>query len=126
MNRTGLIIVVGALFAVGATAQSQSGAQAGAQTSGQTSVQASKQGAQANASGAAATSAAAQSGQGNASLESGTAFNAALNAPLDSKKAKAGDPVTAHCSEPAKSDGKTVIPKGSKLVGHVTRASARG
>ncbi len=126
MNRTGFAIVVGALFAIGAAAQSQSGAQAGAQASGQTSVQASKEGAQANASGATATSATAQSGQSNASLASGSTFNAALNAPLDSKKAKPGDPVTAHCTEPAKSEGKTVLPKGTKVIGHVTQASARG
>ncbi len=126
MNHTGFAIVVGALFAIGAAAQSQSGAQAGAQASGQTSVQASKEGAQANASGATATSATAQSGQGGASLAGGSTFNAALNAPLDSKKAKSGDPVTAHCTEPAKSEGKTVLPKGTKVIGHVTQASARG
>jgi hypothetical protein len=33
--------------------------------------------------------------------------------------------VNAHTTEAAKSEGKTVIPKGSKLVGHVTQASAR-
>jgi hypothetical protein len=48
-----------------------------------------------------------------------------LSAPIDSKKAKPGDPVAARTTEPSKSNGKTVIPKGSKLVGHVTQASAR-
>jgi len=48
-----------------------------------------------------------------------------LTAPVDSKKAKPGDPVAARTTEPTKSNGKTVIPKGSKLVGHVTQASAR-
>jgi hypothetical protein len=33
--------------------------------------------------------------------------------------------VTAQTTEAAKSEGKAVIPKGSKLIGHVTQASAR-
>jgi hypothetical protein len=33
--------------------------------------------------------------------------------------------VTAHTTEAVKSEGKTVIPKGAKVVGHVTQASAR-
>jgi len=49
-----------------------------------------------------------------------------LNSSVDSKKAKQGDEVTAHTTEAIKSQGKTVVPKGSKLIGHVTRASARG
>ncbi len=44
---------------------------------------------------------------------------------VDSKKCKPGDAVNAHTTEAVKSEGKTVIPKGSKLVGHVTQASAR-
>jgi hypothetical protein len=64
--------------------------------------------------------------QANAGLASGAAFNAALNSSLDSKKSKPGDAVTAHTTENVKSQDKaTVIPKGTKLVGHVTKASAR-
>jgi hypothetical protein len=58
-------------------------------------------------------------------LASGTGLNAELNGALDSKKAKAGDPVAAHITEAVKVDGKVVIAKGTKLVGHITRASAR-
>jgi hypothetical protein len=123
MNRTGLAIVVGAFLCAGASAQSQTGAQAGAQGSSSASVEAGK--AQASGSGSAASSASAQSGQANGSLASGTAFNAALSSPIDSKKCKPGDAVNAHTTEPVKSEGKTVIPKGSKLVGHVAQASAR-
>jgi hypothetical protein len=125
MNRTGFAIFVGALFCFGATAQSQTGAQAGAQSSGQASVEAGKTQAQASGSTSTASSASAQNGEANASLASGSAFNAALSSPIDSKKCKPGDPVNAKTTEAAKSDGKTVIPKGSKLVGHVTQASAR-
>ncbi len=125
MNRIGYALLGATLFALSTAAQSQTGAQAGAQTNAQGNAQASKQGAQASGSGAAASSAAAQTEQGNAALANGSTFNAALNAPIDSKKAKPGDPVTAHTTEPAKSDGKTVLPRGTKLLGHVTQASAR-
>ena len=123
MNRAGMAIVVGGLFLLSAEAQAQTGAQAGAQSSGQASVEAGKTQASTNTS--TTTSASTQNGQTNAALASGTSFNAALSAPIDSKKCKSGDPVTAHTTEAAKSEGKTVVPKGSKLVGHVTQASAR-
>ena len=126
MNRTGLAFAVGALFCVSPAAQSQTGAQAGAQSSSQASVQAGQTQAQTSGNASASTSASAQNGQANAALASGTAFNAALSSPIDSKKCKPGDPVNAHSTEAVKSEGKTVIPKGSKLVGHVTQASARG
>ena len=123
MNRTGMAIVVGAFFCLNASAQSQTSAQAGAQSSSQTSVQAGQ--AQASGGASASTAASAQNGQASGSVASGTAFNAALSSPVDSKKCKPGDAVNAHTTEAVKSEGKTVIPKGSKLVGHVTQASAR-
>jgi len=123
MKCAGMAIAVGTLFCLSAAAQPQTGAQAGAQGSGQASVQAGQ--AQASGNASAASAASAQNGQANASLASGTAFNAALSSPIDSKKCKPGDPVNAHTTEAAKSEGKAVIPKGSKLVGHVTQASAR-
>lgn len=125
MNRFCLTLLVGTFFVAAASAQQQSGAQAGAQTSSQTSVEASKQGAQASGSGSAATSGAAKAGENSAALNSGSTFNTTLSAPLDSKKCKQGDPVTARSTEPAKSDGKTVFPKGTKFVGHVTQVSSR-
>jgi hypothetical protein len=125
MNRAGFAVVVGALFCFNAAAQSQAGAQAGAQAGGQASIEAGKTQAQTSANASAATSASAQSGQANSSLASGTAFNAALVEPVDSKKCKPGDAVTAHTTEAVKSDGKTVIPRGAKVIGHVTQTSAR-
>src|SRR6266550_4239844 len=122
MNRIGVAIAAGALFSVSAAAQSQTGAQ----SSSQASVQAGQTQAQTSGHVSASTSASAQNGQANGSLATGTAFNAALSSPIDSKKCKPGDPVNAHNTEAVKSEGKTVIPKGSKLVGHVTQASARG
>src|SRR5712691_1395091 len=126
MNRAGMAIVVGTLFCMSAAAQSQTGAQAGAQSGSQASVQAGQTQAQTSGNASASTSASTQNGQASGSLATGTAFNAALSSPIDSKKCKPGDPVNAHSTEAVKSDGKTVVPKGSKLVGHVTQASARG
>jgi hypothetical protein len=120
-----MAIAVGTLFCLSAAARPQTGAQAGAQGSGQASAQAGQTQAQASGNASAASTASAENGQANASLASGTAFNAALSSPVDSRKCKPGDPVNARTTEAAKSEGKTVIPKGSKLVGHVTQASAR-
>jgi len=120
-----MAIVVGTFFGLSAAAQSQTGAQAGAQSSSQTSVQVGQTQAQASGSASVSTAASAQNGQASGSLASGTAFNAALSSPVDSKKCKPGDAVNAHTTEAVKSEGKTIIPKGAKLVGHVTQASAR-
>jgi hypothetical protein len=125
MYRMGISMVVGALVAVSAVAQPQAGAQAGTQASGQASVQAGQTEAQAGASSGTSAAATAQNGQANAGLASGTAFNAALSSPVDSKKCKTGDVVYARTTEAVKSEGQTVIPRGSKLVGHVTEASVR-
>ena len=114
MHRLGISIVVGALFAAGAASLFALAPEVQAQA-----------GAQASASSSTSAAAAAQNGQANAALSSGTTFNAELSSPVDSKKCKPGDPVNAKTTEAVKSEGKTVIPKGSKLVGHVTQASAR-
>ena len=126
MYRVGISIAVGTLFAVGAGSQPQAGAQAGAQTSGQASVEAGKTQARASASSSTSAAAAAQNGQANAGLTSGTTFNAELSSPVDSKKCKPGDEISGKTTEAVKSEGRTIIPKGSKLVGRVTQASARG
>jgi hypothetical protein len=125
MSRAGMAIVVGTLFWMSAAAQAQTGAQAGAQSSSQTSVQAGQTQAQTSGNASGSTSASAQNGQANGSLATGSAFNAELSSPIDTKKCKPGDAVTARTTEAAKSEGRTVIPKGSRLVGHVTQASAR-
>jgi hypothetical protein len=127
MKRFALVLVAGSLLAWSAAAQSSSGsqptAQAGGSASSSTSAQAGASGAQAasNSSG----SAAAKAGNNSASLASGTTMNAALSRPVDAKKNKPGDTVTAHTTQATKSDGQVVIPKGAQLVGHVTQAQAR-
>ena len=79
-----------------------------------------------------ATGASAQSAKpsettsGDASLAGGTIINAKLDSSLDSKKAKSGQQVVAHTIEDVKSnDGRKILPNGTKIIGHVTEASAR-
>ena len=69
--------------------------------------------------------AAAQTEPGAVTLPSGTGVNAELNSSVDSKKAKVGDKVEAHTTEEIKYAGKIIVPRGAKLEGHVTEATAR-
>jgi hypothetical protein len=69
--------------------------------------------------------AAAQTEPNAVTLPSGAAVNAELNSSVDSKKAKVGDKVEAHTTEEIKYAGKIIVPKGAKLEGHVTEATAR-
>jgi len=89
-----------------------------AQTSG-------KAPAQASGSGSMQANGKASSDEQSGLLAAGTTLNADLSQSVDSKKAKEGDTVTAHTTEAVKSGGKVVLPKGTKLVGHVTRSTAR-
>jgi hypothetical protein len=66
------------------------------------------------------------SGQTEASLGAQTAINAILDSSVDSKKAKQGDIVKAHAAETVKSpDNRTIVPKGAKLIGHITQVASR-
>ncbi len=58
-------------------------------------------------------------------LSSGTTLPAELTKSIDAKKAKPGDQVTAKLTQDVKANGKVVLHKGSKLVGHVTQAQAK-
>jgi hypothetical protein len=68
-----------------------------------------------------------KSGQSEGSLADGSAFTVELSSSLDSKKVKPGDTFTAKTTETLKSaDDRIMLPKGAKVIGHVTQASARG
>jgi hypothetical protein len=76
---------------------------------------------------AAQAPAPSENSSSEASLAGGTVLNATLNSSIDSKKAKPGEQITAHITEAVKSsDGRVILPNGTKLIGHVTQASARG
>ncbi|HLJ87041.1 MAG TPA: hypothetical protein VKZ53_09460 [Candidatus Angelobacter sp.] len=78
------------------------------------------------AKGSGASSSSMSAGQGgSAALNAGTTLQAELTKSVDAKKAKPGDEVTAKLTQDVKADGKVVVHKGSKLIGHVTEAKAR-
>jgi hypothetical protein len=54
----------------------------------------------------------------------GTTFNATLTTPLDAERNKAGDVVTAETAETVTYERSVIFPKGTKIVGHLARASS--
>jgi hypothetical protein len=124
MSKKLLVLVSVATLGLSAAIHAQQGTQAGASSQTNANAQTNKQGAQASASNS--TSASAHTGRNSATLDSGTQMNAVLSHPVDAKKNKPGDQVTAKTADNVKSNGQVVIPKGSRLVGHVTQAQARG
>jgi hypothetical protein len=106
MIRIGLTVFVGAIFAVCAAAQSQTSTPPNPQTQ-------------------ATPDTAAQAAPAQPAIPKGPAVNAELNSSVDSKKAKVGDKVEARTTEPLKNGNDVVVPKGTKLIGHVVEASAR-
>jgi hypothetical protein len=56
----------------------------------------------------------------------GTAFNAVLTNELDTRKARPGDGVTAETAEDVTYQRSVVFPKGTKIIGHVVRATSGG
>src|ERR1700738_1535821 len=61
-----------------------------------------------------------------APLSVGTAFNASLVEPLEARRAKPGDIVTAEVAEPVTYERSVVFPKGTKVIGHIVRATSGG
>jgi len=129
-----------------ALAQTSAGAKVNASASQNSSVSADRSGGQAQTSSSASADVSAQaahdhrSNQGNENqrsphesagasrsgeLASGTAINAVLVKPVDARKNKPGDVVMAKTTQDVKSEGRVVIPKGSRMVGSVTQAQAR-
>src|SRR6202790_2557680 len=56
----------------------------------------------------------------------GTAFNAVLTNELDTRKARPGDAVTAETAEDVTYQRSVVFPKGTKVIGHIVRATSGG
>src|SRR6202051_1158250 len=114
-------LCLAAVCAIGSAGQLQPDSQAGAQL-GEQSALAGKQAQGANTQKTTETSPTELT-----TFVIGTIINAELTSSLDSKKAKPGDAVNARTVTDLKTnDGRTVLPKGTKIIGHVTQASARG
>jgi hypothetical protein len=113
-------------FCVAQNAQSQ----ASGSMSQETSVSSSPSGADASGNGSTAVSQVAHASHKHAQvaegsqLHSGSTVQAELVKPVDARKNKVGDEVIAKTTQDVKSEGRVVVPKGSKLVGHVTEVKA--
>ena len=79
------------------------------------------------ASGAASnqTSASASRAGKSVNLESGTNLSGQLQNSIDVRRAKVGDQVVLKTTQAIKSGGRTVVGKGSLLVGHVTEVARK-
>ena len=95
-------------------------AQGGASTTSSTDVSANRNGASATNSSTSTASAGTRHAQADAAGSS--EMSATLSKPVDARKAKPGDPVTATNDRDAKTADGTSIKQGSKLLGHVTKA----
>jgi hypothetical protein len=95
-------------------------AQGGASTTSSTDVTANRNGASATNSSTSTASAGTKHAQADAAGSS--EMSATLSKPVDARKAKPGDPVTATNDRDAKTADGTRIKQGSKLLGHVTKA----
>jgi hypothetical protein len=129
MNRILSLLALGMLGACVTAAQTTASGQAGASAQSQASMQTNNSGAQAstNTSGAMSSSAPTNNNAGNnsANISSGMKIDATLATSLDAKRSKPGDEVEARTEEDIKQDGKVVLKKGTRLVGHVTQAQQR-
>ena len=135
MNRVHLSILTAAILTGMSFAQTSAETQTSSSVSQNSSVQADRSGTQVQSqTGAQAATQNAVSGKsGNQStqtaasnqLAEGSTVHATLVKPVDARKNKPGDEVVAKTTENMKANGETVIPKGSKIVGHVTEAKAR-
>jgi hypothetical protein len=78
--------------------------------------------AETGATGEAGNQTAASINQGSKSikLESGTRLAAELQNTIDVRKARVGDQVMLKTTQAIKSNGRTIVGKGARLVGHVT------
>jgi hypothetical protein len=131
MKRTAIVSFVGTLLLGTAVAQTSATSQTNASTSQSTSVSADKAGAQVDSkSSARAAQSIDVSNKGTqagaaSQLQSGSSIHATLSNPVDARKNKAGDPVVAKTTEDVKSEGRVVLPRGSKIVGRVTDVKTR-
>ena len=97
---------------------------AGASSESSTSVSASRNGAGAQHEGSAST--AVHTEHANAGAAQGSEMNATLTKPVDARRSKAGDEVTATLAQDTQNGGQVLLHRGTKLVGHVSEVQPRG
>lgn len=105
MKRIILVLSLSFAFAVAASAQ-----KVDSRASGETATQ---------------TSAAMNQAGKSLDLESGTQLSGRLQSTIDVRKAQVGDQVVLKTTKALKSGGRTVVNKGSRLIGHITEVAQR-
>lgn len=120
MRSTSLIVCLSLVLSNAALAQQSTGAQASASGNASASASADRNGA--SAGGSAEGAAVTATDDASAGLAQGTEINATLSKPVDARKAKAGDRVTATLTQDIESDGQVAVKKGAKLIGRVAAA----
>jgi hypothetical protein len=125
MRKFSVLLAAGLFMATNASAQVSGSAQANAQSNTNSTTSVGSSGASTATRAQTSGSASAQANAGHDSISSGTTFHSTLSRPLDAKKAKPGDKVEARTTDDVKQDGRVVLPKGTRLEGHVTQAQAR-
>jgi len=126
--RASALIALLAATTVWAQAPEMQGS-AGAAAQGSASTPSSQAGAQASGAGSTQASAAASGPpeQAGSSLAAGSSVNAVLSKPVDSERAKPGDPVSARTTQAVKTEDGILIRSGSQLIGHIgPREAAAG
>lgn len=108
-----------------AQSSSSSGATAGAAASSQPDVRTDRAVSTGVQTGANANAQAAAGANPSTSLSSDTTLDAELTKAVDARKAKPGDQVTARLRKDVRQDSQILLHRGTKLIGHVTRAEAK-
>lgn len=106
-----------------AASAQRNGSQDGSSAANKSSAGVSRGGAQVGNS--TVNSGSAKNAHGSGTVANGSTMNATLTHPVDAKKNKPGDPVTARTTQPSKTPDGRVLPKGTELSGYVTQAQAR-
>ena len=72
------------------------------------------------------TEAKAEPSRSEVVIPKGTQLHVRIDETIDTKRTRAGDQFRASLTEPVVLGGKTVVPKGTPFVGHVTESEASG
>jgi hypothetical protein len=120
MKSTALIVCISLALSGAALAQQSTGVQGSASGNANASASTDRNGA--SAQGSAEGAAIATTDDASAGLAQGTELNATLSKPIDARKAKVGDEVTATLNQDITSEGQVAVRKGAKLIGHVATA----
>jgi hypothetical protein len=128
MKRIAVLSFVGSLLLGTAVAQTSATSQTNVSAPQNTSLSAGKSSAQMDSqtsANAAQSADVSNKGAAASELKTGSSIHTTLDKPVDARKNKPGDQVVATTTEDEKSEGQVVIPRGSKIIGHVTEVKAR-